>query len=672
MIEQSNQIEPDILRNQNHSIIDKIFKEESSLYIFLQKQKSFSEMNHKANETFSSILNNQLKELRESMSSILLSTEKEMNSLFDDYSSKIHEYICFKETQLLNLPGIKEKLSSQPSLEQNDVLPLFAYVEKNIFKKITSLIELNTSIQTTIKSTLALMKFNLEDIELIKSRNPIEAFVVKQIDPIFSSWLMSIINYENINLSLIPRDHKVIYQVCKNTVFQRIEKNKTCINYDKAISKEKYHSSFILNSLDHLNKIKVYRIDDKEMKKPFLFERDSFKCSNLASIKLLECNFRDQQWKQINTEGFVFPSKKLHLKKTLFHYGLIQSLTLFPQLKQLTLKKCNLNDLSFNSLIEVFRNNEKLVDSLEKISFADNHLTLIQSIFVINQYSKKEYFKSLKELSFEGNNIYEISKENFFLFPNLKIMNLCNNNFSSFTYLDLIIEKNKTKKCFLLFAGNICLVNNKAHNYDYFNYLNKTIVSFDYPLKKLSLAYMFNCDERIKLMDTVLCPYSSLYLQRLNLSNCYLLGETIISFMKNNGGLINLTHLVLNNNKLRIDFFTLMNNENTRPIRLKKIDVSYNEIQIEDNNSMQSILSFCERNPYLKVIKIQNTGLERMIMNKLDLLLDDVFMQTKETFNICCYNMINYQKKFEVQMSYKTYKLTDFLKKLIKLKNKKI
>lgn len=656
MIEEQNQIEPNSIK---HSLIDKIFKKESSLYIYLDKQKRLLGIEDIAKETFSSILNTIFKELKDSMSKMLLNTERELNQLFDEYSKEMNNYISFKEAQMFNLPGIKEKLSSQSSLIENDVLPLYSFIEKNIFSKLITIIKLNTSIKKTIQSNISLMIHNLNAKTLIKERNPLEKFVANNIHQIMSSWFLSNINFDNINLSHIPKEQEIINNFCKNFIFKKREKNYTCIDYNNSKNKNTISSSsiisFIINSIDHLKKVKTYALTNKEMQNILNHYKDLklSSSSNLSSLKLLECNFRDQEWKPISIKGLSLPLKNLHLKKTVINFNLIQAITIFPQLKHLTLKKCNLNDLSFNNLIEIFRNNDKLLLSLEKISLAGNHLTCIPSILVLaNQLKEKKHFASLKELNFENNNIYDIANDNFFSLPNIKIVNLCNNNFSSFSVVNLIIELNKSNKCLLLFAGNICLVNNKTHNNNYFNYLNKTLASFDFPLKKLSLAYVFNSKESTNLLNVTLYPYTNLYLQRLNLSNCNLDTDTVVSFIRNNGGLINLTHLVLNNNKIKMDLFAKINEENNALERLKKIDLSYNDLLIENDDIMNSVSCFCKRNYSLKLIKIQNTHLERAFMTKLENINIDTIFESKDPFDVCIITMSIHKKRFEIQVCY--------------------
>ena len=273
--------------------------------------------------------------------------------------------------------------------------------------------------------------------------------------------------------------------------------------------------------------------------------------------------------------------------------------------------------------------------------------------------------KNLQYFDLNKNNIYEFVTDNFKALPELKVLDLTDNNISNYSFFEAIYSKHKKKAmpCLVLLCNNIFVSNNKENNQKYKKYIFECLPSFKYKIKKVNLSLLFNKDNNEELTLLRISPCVKISIVKLNLSFCGLKTETVWKLFKNNYGLLNLVSLNLSYNLIMNNFFILCGEQDILLEKLKTIDLSMNQINCNDLDMLQNIEKFIKNYEKLKRIKIQENG----FMKDLFLLYQQ---KKKETEEIIERLRLKEFKFFVDTINYAI--VEDKLKDIITLKDKSI
>jgi hypothetical protein len=271
-------------------------------------------------------------------------------------------------------------------------------------------------------------------------------------------------------------------------------------------------------------------------------------------------------------------------------------------LQKLYLQKSSLDNQSLLEVLEFLSDTPKILESLQFLSFSGNDITKVD---LTNNLIKKQcVFKNLKYIDCSKNNIYVFSQENFQVFPELKVLDLTDNNMSNHLFFDNI---RKIPDNIVLLSNNLFLYNNQINTEDYTKYLNDKLMKFNHKIKKLDFSLLFNRKILNKLIDLKFSLMIKISLIKLNLSYCGLDNISTFQFLHNNFGLINLKELNLSNNFITIEIFSLMINEELFFDNLYSIDLSNNNINSVNLDNYKQLELFIQLYSQLKKIKLQRT-----------------------------------------------------------------
>lgn len=664
-IEEKNIIEETQPIKQPFSILNELFNTKSQLHPLLNKFNA--SLPDQTPKSFKTLINEQLTHMKESMLALLFASQNELSAQYDDYISQLNIFLTTKEEKLNSI--------NQINLKSNNISACFDYIEKTIFSKFISLIEIHSNIQSAIEKNIGILISFLEKQDLIKEDEPLEAFLFKESNNIFSSWLMTQFNFTNINLSHLLHNNSGMITYCKKFLCLKAEKNSKTIDIRKNSSTSfEAENYFIKNNANLLEKISIFNINTEDLMRYYPKDKRDNKMfpNKIASLLISKSDLKDYDWTNcLKDSNYLI--EHLQFKKVMVNPSFIRAFTFLPDLKHIHLGKCNLNDRNFDCLLDILRNNEKITNNLKVLSLPGNHFTYIKVVFSSTAMTKKKNgFSALSELNLESNNIYDFSSENFNYLPQLKVLNLSFNNISSFSIYSLIQEKNKTINCLLLLSGNLNVINNKNHNSDYVNYLTEILPVFDYPVKTMSFALLFNRFTIEKVNNITLGVCANIYLMRLNLSYCSLNTDILLQFLRKNNGLVNLTHLKVSNNIIDIRFFDEYNKDSNIQIdKLKKLDFSHNSLRLTKETDIWIVQEFLDKNSWLKVLKIQDNQIEKDLIDQYNNKPLEEMAEKGGKANNFAHFMITTQRKLILKLQY-SGSVNDHLKKFMVFKNKDI
>ena len=235
---------------------------------------------------------------------------------------------------------------------------------------------------------------------------------------------------------------------------------------------------------------------------------------------------------------------------------------------------------------------------------------------------ENEQFKNLQYLNFAKNNIFEFSPENFKVLPELKVLDLTDNNISNYLLFQSIKEGGKLFNFIALLCNNIFIHNNRVNNIQYIKYIAEKITTFEHKIKKISFCLLFNKDNIEHLTKLKISPAVKISICKLDLSFCGLNDENLWKFFRNNFGLLNLEELNLSNNFLTDNTFNLCSGIQGDILleKLYMIDLSGNDIRCTNIMDLKAIDTFVDNHPELKKIKMQQTsffnGLKKLVDGK--------------------------------------------------------
>ena len=416
-------------------------------------------------------------------------------------------------------------------------------------------------------------------------------FFTKEFDNITTSWLF-------LKLDLEKFDFKNV-----------IEESSLNMNYKEFLMKECHEKNSEMNII--LPEIKQNSGKVADIKEKY---KDKIKLISDNSSHLVKLNFTNVPV----IEEFLGTVKYDNLKKLKLKNSYILNNEIFNQfssLNKLSIKYCpnldtyifhNINLLNLKQLIldkngfvnEDFDNlivnfllkSQDLLNNLEILSFAYNNISNID----FNHYlsTSKNVFNSLNTLVLRNNEIYRIFLDiNYF--PELKLLDVCNNNLTSNYFNEL---GNTNNNIIILQSGNFFLMDDFLCEQYYNNLQNKLSNINNCSLKNLFLSYIptiysssfFN---KLKINHALL-----INLQTLNLSYNGLSCDIFFSFIEKNKECLNLRTLNLIGNELDDTFF-----EKYLNFGLNKIFSNLNKLYLSDNKiGNNSEINFKDEDPISK------------------------------------------------------------------------
>ena len=635
---------------------------------------NFSNLFNEYNEYY-----DKMKKIKENILNVLTDFSKNLNESFDKFVNE-------------NFNILKEELNYQTKYFENKENEIKNIIYKYNLTKFNEIYIIFDNLFNSIKNLYEIFQNSLKE-KIVINNSPITEFIRKNQNFINETLFLNKIcknidvfnlnqniqndelnNYLNINNSLkkllinnknFEINEKVLY-LNKQNIKELIIHNLNLFQINKLFPfKSKYKNKNISNMSssndlilinDNLsNDIEVE--DSKDVKEEKDEIKNSVENNNEKKEKeeneeindqnyyyMTKLKLKNVQINEINIDAFFPYLMDLKISEKLIKIDFKNS-TL--NIKKLSFEKINLQNFECNEIMKNILKNDNLLKNLESISFKNNKLTYIN--FYNEECTKN--FEILTELNFENNKIFKFAIENLSLFPNLKLLNLINNNFAFPDNFKLLKESLKNNNVLILISKNLFMLKLEQRN-EYIEYLNEILPYFNYPLNYLNLSFMFNNINYDKINSFLF----GINFIELNLSHCYLSNEKIVKILNENN-LFNLTKLIINNNLLNDKIFNdfVDNKFNLILCDLKLLDISGNEeINLNDFESFKKfIISFRS----IKKLKLFHTNFEKsfsdFIKKKYKILINE-----KKKYNENDLNKNNcYEEIFKFLQSNSTMKI---------------
>ena len=530
------------------------------------------------------LLIDELSKFKENSNVFMKKTDEELNIKYDHFKSEVLKYLNSTTNQIFNAFHLDLSNINEENLK---IIQGFAQ-DKIIF--LNKVITLYKQIIEIIQQNFLILKNFLQNFDL-NQEYPLQDFFTKEFDNITTSWLF-------LKLDLEKFDFKNV-----------IEESSLNMNYKEFLMKECHEKNSEMNII--LPEIKQNSGKVADIKEKY---KDKIKLISDNSSHLVKLNFTNVPV----IEEFLGTVKYDNLKKLKLKNSYILNNEIFNQfssLNKLSIKYCpnldtyifhNINLLNLKQLIldkngfvnEDFDNlivnfllkSQDLLNNLEILSFAYNNISNID----FNHYlsTSKNVFNSLNTLVLRNNEIYRIFLDiNYF--PELKLLDVCNNNLTSNYFNEL---NNTNNNIIILQSGNFFLMDDDLCVQYYNNLQNKLSNINNCSLKYLFLSYIptiysssfFN---KLKINHALL-----INLQTLNLSYNGLSCDIFFSFIEKNKECLNLRTLNLIGNELDDTFF-----EKYLNFGLNKIFSNLNKLYLSDNKiGNNSEINFKDEDPISK------------------------------------------------------------------------
>lgn len=472
--------------------------------------------------------------------------------------------------------------------------------EEALINKLVTAVHTQETVNEQIELVFKLFsKFLAKPEEIINKRNPIKNFIdlhKKDLEKI---------GFKNFNKTLIKD-------------FLPIKLNKMELKLHSI--EEIEDPTFIEEVIE--NKSKYLKMYLKNIKRNHLL-RVLKECNEFNTVKHLKINKCDFNIKnednKINFTELLPNISKININ--LCPQSTISTIKfdVISKLKKLYLINLDLTTSSTSQILTALYKNSEILQNLLLLSFANNKIT---SFSFQQENLICPPFQALLELNLEGNKLCRFSKGNLNFVPNIRTINLINNNFAlseTFTQLDKgckIIEKQSNKQILIQFTKNIFMLNNEQRE-KYIKYLNTKIDNFDYNLRYISFETLFHLQNKPLYKTIKIGNMLQENLRYINLSLCYLDNEDIFSFLETHPKLVNLSYLNLSFNNLDDSFFKIFitKNLNKSLPSLKKINFSGNE-KINCREDIENFINFIKENSNLKKIIMIRTGFDKNFITK--------------------------------------------------------
>ena len=564
------------------------------------------------------IIKDRLTEVKEDTLHYLDQTKKKLESKYNYYIKKINELLFEKEKQISKLVGGTDK---------ND--NFINYANNNLFKKIDDVLEIHDYIFSALEDHFNLLFSFLEQSNLMQQKKPIEYFINNNSSDILNCWFLNKIDFNRINLSSII-SNKELSDLCAGY----ISKMNSNIYPSLTIKKDKdgnlpLEIEILYKNVNKLNKIKFIGLNNNDISNILLEIRNKYKkdssinhWSTTKAKKLKNLSIINSNLFIDNLPKITFPAlKKFRLKKSfitfsyLFDYIFRETSSLI----QIFIEDIKLTNNGLKTFFEFLSSKKSIFETLKNLSFKGNNLTKIN---FKNLNMDNGQLKNLQYLNFSKNNLYEFSPDNFKVIPELKVLDLTDNNISNSLLFESLKVGKKHFKFIVFLSNNIFIHNNAKNNYEYIKYLLEKLSIFEHKIKKISFPLLFNKNNVEHLTKIKISPAVKISICKLDLSFCGLLDENLWKFFRNNFGLLNLEELNLSNNFLTDNVFNLCSGVYGDILleQLYMIDLSANQIECRNIMDLKSLDIFIDNHQELRRIKMQQNqfiqGLKKLIDQK--------------------------------------------------------
>ena len=367
---------------------------------------------------------------------------------------------------------------------------------------------------------------------------------------------------------------------------------------------------------------------------------------NYPNIDINNCNLTD-----IKLNDIFANAKKLKITSCILSndfYNIFEKNS-FINLSELYLDNCNIVNENFTEIIYYIIKNETLRKHLKCISFKNNNLSTASFYkYILDGNIQYNKFDNLEMIDLSYNDIDSIDSKIMGGLPNLKVLDLSNNNFqfpSKFSPFYSRNEKNLKKKktikeesqkmseilekmsknkdtpqeeekseVFLFFISNNIALLRGNHINTYVKYLIDVLPKIDYPLKNINLSGLFYKSSIHHLIAGINFKKLRNSLMEIDLSNCNITDEEMEILFVSELRVINLKILNIANNKLTDELFSLLVKNKSFDIynKLKIINLSNNDIKL---NKVKDLTNFVKLFDSIKIIIINNTPAENNINN---------------------------------------------------------
>ena len=584
--------------NKNDSILSRLLlkgegiRRKGSEEINFSRNNSIFDLDIKQNDHFINIILAKLDEIEKKSEMTFISLINNYKKCYDKYKKRIIDYLQKKEEDINRVIG-----------NQGNTENLLKYACHNIFNKINNLTEIYDNIINNIEHNFELLNIFLNENELINMQNPLEDFLLKNVNMIFSSSFLSRFNFEEINTTNISRINyynkyleylnseninKSIksFTLSKDNIDAGIQFIKTNTEI-KEIDVKEVNNGNLIRIIDTIKKNNKH-LETIKINKFYFNCKDNYpRITNIKDVKIK--NGRIGNLNNLKILSYIF----INNNESLLH---------------LSLEKINMTDFGFRILMENLYKNDNILNNLEYLSLSGNKITSIASI---NEEKKKEEkqeekkiikkFNKLKIIDLSKNDIYKFEIQ-FTKFPELKVIDLSSNSIPSSLSMENIFDKEKNK--LVLFNNNIIITNCQRFNTKYNEYLHKILQKLECELKILNLCFTYNMNNKNYFEKLRLSPSIKISLIKLDLSYCGLLTDEIINFLKNNFGLFSLQKLNLNYNKSKSNIFEKLLSDEIMLENLNVLDLSHNEIDCNEYEENEFLVKCIKKYTNLKSIKL--------------------------------------------------------------------
>ena len=392
---------------------------------------------------FKDIVNAQLNELKENTLSYFAQIFKELENRYAEYINNVCDYIDNNEIKI-NKVFQQNKGSGENILE---------YTDNNIFIQIGNLLEIHENIFEALEDHVSLLGIFLEKPDLIQQKNPLEYFINIYSTNILNCWFMNKINFQKLNLRSFE-SNKDLSELFSKYLIKK--KNNNLRNFSVTQDNKgnlSAGSDFIKQNLKIMEKLKFTSVKSADISKVLKFNKKDLKDEDITVSKLKSLSIIDTDFSTTTLSRIYTPSlKKFKIKHTILPLslsGFFDSL-LFKSsfLVYLSLQKCFIDDEALMQCFRYLSEKPNMIESLQTISFSGNEISTVNMRYFMN---KNCQFKKLEVLDFSKNCIFEFGIENFKLLQNIKILDLCDNNLTNYTFFENI-KNQKNINCLLFLS----------------------------------------------------------------------------------------------------------------------------------------------------------------------------------------------------------------------------
>jgi hypothetical protein len=582
---------------------EEVLRENEKRINFLEYPNTPGPSESSMSENINNLLDLKLRDMKESMMSKLNVYKSQLEEKYENHIERIKNSVLQKAKRITRVIRGNNENSNSP-IKDHEYLK--KYTSKNIGEKLDEILEIHGRIEHAVEKNIQILINFLDRLDWFHA-NPIENFLHENVDDILDSWIISKMNFEKINtMNLI--DNEKIPPILKNYLFEDTVNKFSIISINRAKNYD-FEKRLLYNNYLILEKLKLNCVDHQECIK--IFEQFSA-VEGLQFQKLKTLHLTNSKVESENFYKLFIHTEKMILNKCFIKTDFKNISRSFTKLRELVITRSHVNNQKFYHLIEDLSNSQENLENLKKLNLSGNDISHPDFSFT----TKK--FMNLQVVNFSKNKIYKFKSVNLNYLPQLKILNLCSNNFTSAKDFLELKERSKKNESIIYFSfnKNLFIINEIPKNVIYIEYLIENLKNFDYQLKKLDLSFIFNKNNKESLNKIFLSSNIQISLKKLNLSFSNLDSELFKCFIKNNSGFINLHKINLSNNLFDDSFFEMYLNEEYFHVleNLEKINLSFNKITDAGLAHLEEII---KKQKKLKFLKLKFTPVETSFIEYL-------------------------------------------------------